>query len=232
MLHQHDWSSMYAPGSEILAYMEGVADKYQLRPYIKLRHELTSARWEEATGHWNLRIKRPSESTPGEYEEFDDWADFVFNGIGVLHRWNWPDIKGLKEFKGTVVHSADWNLGGATWEEDVKDWGNKKVGVIGLVNTYIRVVVRCAADCERCRALLGFRLLERWGRRLASCTTSLVVRPGSRRPSWKTSTARCSIARSLENGRTLVRASTHVACFGPEFCIHRRLHGGGKERLG
>lgn len=59
----------------------------------------------------------------------------VFNGIGLLSRWHWPDIAGLHDFKGTLVHSADWNLDGATWEEDVKQWGDKKVAVIGLVSS-------------------------------------------------------------------------------------------------
>lgn len=131
---QHDWSSMYAPGAEILAYMQGVVSKYRLEPYIKLRHELTGARYDESTGKWNIRLKRPSKSSPANFEEIDDWADFVFNGIGVLNRWKWPDIIGLKDFKGTMVHSANWNLGGASWEDDVKDWGDKKVGVIGLVS--------------------------------------------------------------------------------------------------
>lgn len=124
---------MYAPGSEILAYMQDVVNKYKIEPYIKLRHELVSARYDELSGRWNIRLKRPSSTSPGAFEEVDDWADFVFNGIGVLNRWKWPDIRGLKDFKGIMVHSANWNLGGATWEEDVKGWENKKIGVIGLV---------------------------------------------------------------------------------------------------
>ena len=124
---------MWSPGSEILEYMQGVAKKYKVEQYVKLRHQLVAARYDEDSGKWNLSIKRPAEGSTDTFEEFDEQADFVFGGIGVLHRWNWPDIAGLKDFKGTMVHSADWNLGGATWEDDVKDWGNKKVGVIGLV---------------------------------------------------------------------------------------------------
>ena len=55
-------------------------------------------------------------------------------GVETLSRWRWPDIEGLHDFKGTLVHSANWNLGGATWEEDAKDWGDKNVAVIGLVS--------------------------------------------------------------------------------------------------
>lgn len=111
-----------------------IVHKYKLDSCIKLRHELIHAAYDDATGKWHVRIKRPSPTKEGEFEEFDDDADFLFLGVGILHRWKWPDIEGLHSFKGTLVHSANWNLGASTWEEDVKDWGDKKVAVIGLVS--------------------------------------------------------------------------------------------------
>ena len=137
---------MYSPGSEILAYLQSVADKYQIMPYIKFRHELIGARYDEPAGRWHIQIKRPSQTTSGAFEEVEDWADFVFSGIGVLHRWQWPDIAGLKDFKGVVVHSADWKLGGTTWEEDVQSWGDKNVAVIGLVCVLPPFQIECTPD--------------------------------------------------------------------------------------
>ena len=127
-----DWSSLYSPGAEILESLDAIVDKYNLQPYIKLSHEMVHARYDEATGKWHVRIKRSSGD--GKVEEIEDDADFLFLGVGILNRWNWPDIDGLKDFKGTLVHSANWNLGGATWQEDVRDWGDKNVAVIGLAS--------------------------------------------------------------------------------------------------
>lgn len=144
---QSDWSALYSSGSEILEHLESIVSRYRLTPYIKLRHELTYARYDEATGKWHVRIKRPSATSDGQYEEFDDECDFLFMGVGILSRWEWPDISGLKDYKGLLVHSANWSLGGAKWEEDVKEWGDKNVAVIGLVRMRAGGLVRSFTKC-------------------------------------------------------------------------------------
>ena len=58
-------------------------------PYIKLRHELTRAQYNEDTGKWHLKIRRPAlNSTPEneQFEEFEDISDFVLSGAGILSR--------------------------------------------------------------------------------------------------------------------------------------------------
>ena len=93
-----------------------------------------NARYDEENAKWHVRVRRPSANVEGEFEEFEDSADFLFMGVGILSRWEWPDIEGLKSYNGLLVHSASWDLGGNTWEEDVKDWKDKNVAVIGLVS--------------------------------------------------------------------------------------------------
>ncbi|KAK0199132.1 FAD/NAD-binding domain-containing protein [Armillaria mellea] len=119
-----------------------------LRPYIKLQHRMTKARYSEPDGKWIVTIQRPVESSSGEtatqFEEFEDTCDVLLTGLGVLSRWNWPDIPGLKEFQGKVIHSARWETGeggpDATWEDTVKNWGDKRVGVIGVGSSAIQIV--------------------------------------------------------------------------------------------
>ena len=113
--------------------MDGIVKKYKLESLIHLQHEMVGAHYEESTGRWHVRLRRPRLKCPGEFDEIVDEADFLFMGVGILSRWKWPDIPGLRDFTGTLVHSADWNLGGSSWEDDVKDWGDKNVAVIGAV---------------------------------------------------------------------------------------------------
>lgn len=123
-----------------------------------------SARWDADAGKWHLRIRRPSSLSDGktedvppspasssrdstlvdeEYEDFEDTADVLFLGTGALSRWSWPDIEGLNNFKGRLLHSAQWDVTDGAWEEGVKDWNKKDVGVIGLVwNTIVERLTR------------------------------------------------------------------------------------------
>ncbi|THH13677.1 hypothetical protein EW146_g6564 [Bondarzewia mesenterica] len=162
---QTQWSASYAPGPEILAYLHHLVEKYKLMKYIRLQHELMHARWDEDSGKWHLRLRRPrfprnvdgemdgipkdgefsstSESyTPvdEEFEEFEDVADIVFLGTGILSRWSWPNVDGLSGFKGRVLHSAQWDVSDGAWEEGVKGWGDKTVGVIGIGSSAIQIV--------------------------------------------------------------------------------------------
>ncbi len=103
-----------------------MVEKYKLMPYIKLEHELTHASWDHAAGKWNLQIRHGD-------AEFADTADVLFLGVGILHRWAWPDIPGLRDFGGRLLHSAQWDVSDGTWE---KDWGDKAVGVVGNVRPH------------------------------------------------------------------------------------------------
>lgn len=114
---------------------------------------MTRAQYNEDNGKWHLTIQRPSgkhvpshensDSKPREddSESFEDTADVLFTAIGGLSRWEWPDIEGLDTFQGKVIHSAEWKTGEGDsvrpgkWEDTVKSWGDKKVGVIGVVSS-------------------------------------------------------------------------------------------------
>ncbi|THU82650.1 FAD/NAD(P)-binding domain-containing protein [Dendrothele bispora CBS 962.96] len=154
--HNPNWSSFYSPGSEIRDYLQGVAEKYKLLQYIKFQHKLLHAEYHEESGKWHLKIQKQSSNsgvapTPqrdevSPCEEFVDTADVLFTGIGLLNRWDWPEIDGLDNFQGKVVHSAQWETGEgdlsptAKWEDTIGSWKNKKIGVIGIGSSAIQIV--------------------------------------------------------------------------------------------
>ncbi|KAM5531996.1 hypothetical protein V8D89_014330 [Ganoderma adspersum] len=136
---KRDWSSYFAPGAEIRQYIEAVAEKYKLMRFVKLSHEVTHATYDERTGKWHLRIRRPNAEI-GAVEEIADVADVLVTALGALSRWRMPDIPGIEEYKGILHHSAGFDPGDKTWQEVVDGWKDKRVGVIGVGSSAIQLV--------------------------------------------------------------------------------------------
>ncbi len=38
-----------------------------------------------------------------------DQCDILINASGILNNWRWPAIPGLKNYKGKLLHSANWD---------------------------------------------------------------------------------------------------------------------------
>ena len=53
----YNWSRRYAPGAEILDYMEEITDRFRIRPHIRFNTEATDARFDPAAGKWTLRTE-------------------------------------------------------------------------------------------------------------------------------------------------------------------------------
>ena len=96
-------TSFYARAPEILQYWKSVAEKYGVKKYLRLAHKALEARWDDNTAKWTVKLQ---DIQPGEI--FDDSADALMLGIGVLNEWKWPEIPGLHAFQGTLLHSAVW----------------------------------------------------------------------------------------------------------------------------
>jgi cation diffusion facilitator CzcD-associated flavoprotein CzcO len=99
-----DWSSLYAPAREIQAYLERTAKKYGADRFIKLSHKVTDCRWDDGTAKWHVTVKNLATG-----EVVRDVGDVLISARGNLNSPAWPDIEGLREFKGELMHSATWN---------------------------------------------------------------------------------------------------------------------------
>ncbi|KIV97955.1 hypothetical protein PV10_01650 [Exophiala mesophila] len=127
------WSQFSAPSSEIEAYLYDLCDAENMRPEIKLSHQVSHAQWIEASGKWELEILNLKTG-----EMVLDSCHFLLNATGVLNNWKWPDIPGLKDFKGDLVHSA-------AWSKDF-DYHNKRVAVIGNGSSGVQIVPALQPD--------------------------------------------------------------------------------------
>lgn len=126
-----DWSSLYAPSWEIRDYLQGTARKYGADRFIKLSHKVVGADWDSAAGKWKIQVEGPDGKT------FTDESDVVVSARGNLNTKMWPEVDGLWDFKGEVMHSSEWN--------DNYDFSGKRIGIIGSGSSAIQIVPKLQA---------------------------------------------------------------------------------------
>lgn len=117
-----DWSRLFAPGEELRDYANDMVDKYGLREKLRLNTTITSAVFDEFNCLWRLTTDGGEEIT-GRY---------AVMAVGGLESPKMPDIPGLDDFGGTLMHTA-------LWDHDVALEG-KRVAIIGTGATALQVV--------------------------------------------------------------------------------------------
>ncbi|KAL4746686.1 hypothetical protein BDW72DRAFT_207116 [Aspergillus terricola var. indicus] len=122
-----EWSTFYAAAPEIHKYWKHVSVKYGCEKYIKFKHRVVSATWDHGRSKWTLQVKNLDSD-----ETIEDQCDVVVSASGALNEWKWPSIPGLHDFKGKLMHSANW--------DESYDYSGKRVAVIGNGSSGIQIV--------------------------------------------------------------------------------------------
>ncbi|MEW6473591.1 MAG: NAD(P)/FAD-dependent oxidoreductase [Actinomycetota bacterium] len=118
-----DWSERYASQPEILAYLNHVADRYDLRRDILFDSRVASAHFDESAGRWTLR------TDTGEVIS----ARWCVMATGCLSTPNLPDYPGVDRYGGRTYHTARWPHEGV-------DFTGQRVAVIGTGSSAIQAV--------------------------------------------------------------------------------------------
>ncbi|KAE8146765.1 hypothetical protein BDV25DRAFT_45725 [Aspergillus avenaceus] len=122
-----EWSKFYASAPEIHRYWKRVADKYNCMEYVKLKKRVIEAVWDEQRSKWQLKVQDVETGAV-----YSDLCDILISATGALNNWKWPNIPGLQDFKGKLMHSACW--------DESYDYSGKKVAVIGNGSSGIQIV--------------------------------------------------------------------------------------------
>ncbi|KAJ4252917.1 hypothetical protein NW762_010823 [Fusarium torreyae] len=118
------WSSFFSSAPEIQAYLCRVCEQEGMYPLIRTQHEVVRAEWEENEGIWHLEIRNLQDGTI-----LRDQCHFLLDGSGILNNWKWPAIKGLHDFQGDLIHSANWPKSFGYTDKTVALIGNGSSGV-------------------------------------------------------------------------------------------------------
>ncbi|GIH76549.1 flavin-containing monooxygenase [Planobispora longispora] len=148
------WTRRYPGQPEILDYLERCADKYGLRPRIRLNTEVVSAAYDETLGKWRVRTASSTKGAAGDAGgaggaedgngtgdgnggraaggETEELFDVVVSAVGQLNRPHLPEIPGMSSFAGTSFHSARW--------DHSADLTGKRVAVIGTGSSAAQLI--------------------------------------------------------------------------------------------
>jgi len=116
------WSRLYAPGSELKDYADHVADKYDVRRHMRFNAPVDGARWDDEAQLWQVTLSNGETLT----------SRFLITATGYLSQPRKPDIPGVEDFTGRVIHSTDWDNG---YSPD-----GERLGLIGTGATAVQLI--------------------------------------------------------------------------------------------
>jgi cyclohexanone monooxygenase len=120
-----DWTQPYPRQPEILEYLKGIACRYGLSPYIQLGARVLKATWREDEAAWTIETNR------GSVE-----ASVLVSAMGMFNVIRWPEVLGLRDFDGKLMHSAEW--------ETEYPLEGRRVGVIGSAASAVQLAPEVA----------------------------------------------------------------------------------------
>ncbi|MDO5685904.1 MAG: SDR family oxidoreductase [Neisseria sp.] len=121
-----DWSRRFAPQAEIEAYLHSCARHFGVDKLITYGREVKTATWQDEEQQWLV------EDTAGR----QILARYLITATGQLNIPEIPNIPGMEQFAGPILHSARW--------DNDYDFSGKNVAVIGTGASAIQFIPEVA----------------------------------------------------------------------------------------
>ena len=126
-----EWTERYASQPEILAYIEHVAERFDLTRDIQFDTRVEAATWDENTGEWTVETDR------GQALH----ARYFIMGVGCLSAPIKPTFEGEADFTGETYQTS-------IWPKEHVDFKGKRVGIIGVGSSAIQAGPLIAEEAE------------------------------------------------------------------------------------
>ena len=123
LIREWVWTEKFASQSELLRYINHVADRFDLRRDIRFNTRVTSAVFDENANLWSLKTDQGDIAT----------GSYCIMATGSLSAPFKPNLPGLESFGGDCYQTATWP------HEEVK-LGGKRIGIIGTGSTGIQAI--------------------------------------------------------------------------------------------
>ena len=136
LMKEWDWAETQSDQPAVLAYLEHVADRFDLRRDIQFETWVQDARYDEAAQRWTVETSTGVRAS----------AQYLICAVGALSTANMPDIPGIHDFAGECYHTGGWPHQPVSFE-------GKRVAVIGTGSSGIQLIPEIAKEAAHVTVL-------------------------------------------------------------------------------
>jgi len=129
LVREWDWAETQPDQPAVLAYLDYVADRFDLRRDIQLETWVHDASYDEDAQRWTV------ETSAGDRVS----AQFLICAVGTLSAAYKPDIPGIEDFAGECYHTG-------RWPQQPVSFAGKRVGVIGTGSSGVQAIPEIAKE--------------------------------------------------------------------------------------
>ncbi|ORW74181.1 flavin-containing monooxygenase [Mycobacterium sherrisii] len=127
------WSRYFAKGNEVFDYLESLVDQHDIRRDIRFETEVERAEFDEDEAQWLIRTTHAGDRDTVR-------ATVLISAVGMVNRPSIPDIPGIDDFAGPVMHTAAWDTRTSV--------NGRRVAVIGTGASAMQLVPSIVDDAE------------------------------------------------------------------------------------
>ena len=131
LVDEWEWTETQTGGPQVLAYLEHVAERFELLNDIQFNTRIDDARYDEATQRWTVDTEHGGQAS----------ARFLICATGALFVANKPDYAGIDDFAGEMYHTGRWPHEPVSFE-------GKRVGVIGTGSSGVQSIPEIAKTAD------------------------------------------------------------------------------------
>jgi cyclohexanone monooxygenase len=131
LVNEWEWTETQTSQSAVLAYLEHVADRFDLRRDIQFDTWVEDARFDEDAQRWTIETDAGDRVT----------ARFLICAVGALFVAHKPDYPGIDDFAGACHHTG-------RWPHEPVSFAGKRVGVIGTGSSGIQAIPEIAKEAK------------------------------------------------------------------------------------
>lgn len=132
VLEEWSWTEKHSPQPETLAYLNFVADKFELRQYMQFDCRVRSLVFDEDMSSWTIHLEDGRQIT----------TRFVITALGTLSTPSLPNYDGMDSFEGISFHASNW-------PHERLNLKGKRVAVIGAGATAIQLIPEVAKEAKQ-----------------------------------------------------------------------------------